>query len=227
MPNRLVYWIPTAVVLAAGAIALWRSPGLPWPSLAFVAMAAGWTGLRAATVPPLPETRLTAATPTDQWLMRSVGVGMLGLPVLALATPLLDAARFVLPQPVALAGCLLAILGLWVFWRSHRDLGANWSPTLEIRDGHRIVQSGLYARIRHPMYLAIFCLTLAQATLLGNWIAGPAGFICFLALYLARVGPEERMMQDRFGPEWQAYTARTGRLLPRLRPLPADRAKKT
>jgi protein-S-isoprenylcysteine O-methyltransferase Ste14 len=222
MPNRLVYWIPTCVALLAGAVALWRLPDVPWHDLAFVALMAGWTGLRAATVPPLPETAVNAATPADLWLMRSVGVGMLGLPILALATPLLDAARFGMPLPVALVGGLLAVLGLWVFWRSHRDLGANWSPTLEIRADHRIVQTGLYARIRHPMYLAIFCLGLAQAALLGNWVAGPAGFVLFLALYLARVGPEERMMRDRFGTEWDRYAARTGRLLPMGR-TPAQR----
>lgn len=217
MPNRLVYWIPTAVVLVAGALASWRMSGLPWHDLALVAVMAGWSGLRAATVPPLPETAVNAATPVDLWLMRLVGVGMLGLPILALATPILDGARYAVPLPVAVCGCGLGVLGLWVFWRSHRDLGRNWSPTLEIREEHRIVQTGIYARIRHPMYLAIFCLTLAQAALLGNWIAAPAGFVAFLALYLARVGPEEQMLRDRFGADWDIYAARTGRLMPRLR----------
>jgi protein-S-isoprenylcysteine O-methyltransferase Ste14 len=143
-------------------------------------------------------------------------MGMLGLPVVALATPILDWARYAVYGPVAGLGCGLALAGLWIFRRAHVDLGRNWSPTLELREGHRIIQTGIYARVRHPMYLAIILLTLAQAAMFGNWLAGPAGLIAFLALYLARVTNEERMMQDRFGPEWQAYVARTGRLLPRM-----------
>jgi protein-S-isoprenylcysteine O-methyltransferase Ste14 len=227
MPNLLVYLIPMIVILIAGAIADWRLQGLPWHDLAFVAVMAAWTGLRAVTVPALPKATENAATPLDLWLMRLVGVGMLGLPVLALATPLLDRASFAMPVSVAAAGCVVAAAGLLVFWRSHRDLGANWSPTLEIREEHQIVQTGIYARIRHPMYLAIFCLTLAQATMLGNWIAGPAGFVAFLALYCVRVGPEERMLSKRFGPEWDNHVRRTGRLLPRLSPRPPHKPGST
>ena len=56
----------------------------------------------------------------------------------------------------------------------------------------------------------------AQALLLQNWIAGWAGLVSFLPLYLLRVPREERMMLDKFGETYRAYMGRTGRVFPRL-----------
>lgn len=117
--------------------------------------------------------------------------------------------------PVA-AGTLVYALALWVFRRSHKDLGRNWSITLEIREQHRLVSTGLYAVIRHPMYTSFMLMGLGQALLLANWVAGPAGLVGFAVLFFLRVGKEERMMLETFGPEYRAYMERTKRLIPYL-----------
>jgi protein-S-isoprenylcysteine O-methyltransferase Ste14 len=104
---------------------------------------------------------------------------------------------------------------LVVFWRAHADLGQNWSPTLQIREGHRLVTNGIYQSIRHPMYASQWLWVIAQALLLQNWIAGLGGVISFLPMYLLRVGPEEQMMVDEFGEEYRNYMGRTGRVLPK------------
>ena len=70
--------------------------------------------------------------------------------------------------------------------------------------------------MRHPMYPAIFLITIAQLLILTNWIAGPAGLVTFLLLYIVRIGPEEQMMRDQFGADWDAHAARTPRLIPKL-----------
>ena len=118
-------------------------------------------------------------------------------------------------RPTALvAGALLLAIGLWLFHRSHADLGTNWSITLELREGHTLVTQGVYARIRHPMYSSLFLQALGQAVAVPNWVAGPS-YLAALGLLVAfRLGPEERMMRARFGTEWDAYAARTKRLVP-------------
>jgi protein-S-isoprenylcysteine O-methyltransferase Ste14 len=40
-------------------------------------------------------------------------------------------------------------LAVWLFWRSHADLGRNWSPSLELREGHELVTEGVYRYVRH------------------------------------------------------------------------------
>ena len=77
-------------------------------------------------------------------------------PLIYLLTPLFSFADYELPAWVHSCGVVLMIVGLWLFWRSHDDLGLNWSPTLETRQGHEIIKHGVYRRIRHPMYSAIW-----------------------------------------------------------------------
>ena len=103
---------------------------------------------------------------------------------------------------------------LWLFRRTHKDLGRNWSVTLEVRDQHALVTNGVYSRVRHPMYSAFWLWALAQALLLPNWIAGPAGLIGFGTLFFLRVGREEALMTETFGDEYRRYMARTARILP-------------
>ena len=111
------------------------------------------------------------------------------------------------------SGPLLA-LGLWVFQRSHADLGRHWSITLELREGHALVTTGIYARVRHPMYLGLLLYSLGQALVLPNWIAGPSYLVAMGLLFAFRLGPEERMLREAFGAEFDLYRARTKRLVP-------------
>ena len=69
-------------------------------------------------------------------------------------------------------GAVLFAASLWLFHRTHKDLGRNWSVTLEVREQHALVTNGVYGRVRHPMYSAFWLWALAQALLLPNWIAG-------------------------------------------------------
>src|SRR3954453_18416335 len=111
-------------------------------------------------------------------------------------------------------GALVLAAAMVLFYRTHRDLGRAWSVTLELRDRHALVTHGIYERLRHPMYAAFWLWALAQALLLPNWIAGPAGLVGFGILFFARVGHEERMMLERFGEDYRAYMARTKRIVP-------------
>lgn len=138
------------------------------------------------------------------------------VPVIWIATPLLRFADYpLLPIPYTL-GLLALAVGLGIFHRSHRDLGTNWSITLEIRENHSLITRGLYRRIRHPMYLSLLIYSLGQTLVLPNWIAGPSYLVPMVALLALRLGPEERMMREQFKGEWEDYAARSYRLVPYL-----------
>lgn len=146
-------------------------------------------------------------------LLALVSIAHVLLPVLSM-TPLLSFADHELPLAAVISGSVVAVLALWLFHRSHADLGANWSMTLELREEHRLVTTGVYARIRHPMYAALFADALAQALLLPNWIAGPAFLVAFTLMFALRLRAEEKMMRDRFPSEYDDYARRTKRLIP-------------
>ncbi|MGY5810572.1 protein-S-isoprenylcysteine O-methyltransferase [Rhizobium sp. LEGMi198b] len=113
-------------------------------------------------------------------------------------------------------GAILFFAAMWVFRRTHKELGKNWSITLEIREKHKLVCSGPYALVRHPMYTSFLLMGLGQAFLLSNWVVGLAGLLGFAILYFLRVDKEERMMLQHFGPDYRAYMDRTKRIIPYL-----------
>ena len=140
--------------------------------------------------------------------------GVLILPLTYILTPWLAIANYTLPIWVNLLGILMLVSSLWLLWRSHHDLGKNWSPTLQIREEQTLITNGIYQKVRHPMYTSLWLWVIAQALVLTNWIAGLSGMVTFGALYFTRVGEEEKMMLEQFGEEYKAYMRRTKRLLP-------------
>ncbi len=130
------------------------------------------------------------------------------------ATPVFASADYPLRPVPLVAGTLLLALGLWLFHRSHTDLGTNWSITLQVREKHRLVTEGLYRRVRHPMYLALLIYSAGQALVLPNYFVGPSYGVAMVLVFALRVGPEERMMVEEFGSDYEAYRERTKRLVP-------------
>ncbi|HKQ59828.1 MAG TPA: protein-S-isoprenylcysteine O-methyltransferase [Candidatus Polarisedimenticolaceae bacterium] len=151
--------------------------------------------------------------PLETVLLALAWLGFL-VPLVWLVTRWLAFAEYPLHPVAFVAGTSCLALALWLFHRAHADLGTNWSITLELRERHQLVTQGIYRRVRHPMYLALLLYSLGQLLVLPNWVAGPAYLAAFLPLFLFRVGPEERMMREAFGQEYEAYVARSKRLVP-------------
>jgi protein-S-isoprenylcysteine O-methyltransferase Ste14 len=136
------------------------------------------------------------------------------LPLVWIVTPVFAFADYPLHPIPLVTGAVCLMLGLWLFYRSHADLGTNWSITLEVREKHQLVRHGVYRWVRHPMYLALFIYALGQALVLPNWLAGPSYGVAMVLLFALRVGPEERMMLEEFGKEYEEYLATTKRVVP-------------
>ncbi|HZT25043.1 MAG TPA: protein-S-isoprenylcysteine O-methyltransferase [Pseudolabrys sp.] len=146
-------------------------------------------------------------------------LALLGLFVIPAVYALTGAPRaFDRPFIPALAwlGVAATVAALWLFRRSHADLGRNWSISLELRDEHALVKTGVYRLIRHPMYSSFFLLGIAQFLLLPNWFVGLAGIAGAAILYGFRVRREEQMMLESFGDDYRAYMRSTKRLVPWL-----------
>jgi protein-S-isoprenylcysteine O-methyltransferase Ste14 len=113
----------------------------------------------------------------------------------------------------ALGGVLLG-LGAWVGVRGGRDLGDQRRPFPRPKDGGRLVTTGIYGRVRHPLYLSVILLGFAWALL---WRSGPAlAPACLQVLFLdAKARREERWLRDQFA-EYAAYARRVKRFIPGL-----------
>lgn len=156
------------------------------------------------------------STGMDNLLIALVILGQIGLPLLAILSQLLKSADYAFYPIATVAGVSVMASGVWLFWRSHADLGKNWSVSLELESGHELVTSGVYRRIRHPMYASFFVMGLAQLLLVHNWLAGPAALLAVSVLYWVRRPNEEAMLTEHFGLAYTRYVASTGGVFPRL-----------
>lgn len=160
------------------------------------------------------QTRVNRRTPLEKLLLTCSFMGLGIIPCVYVFTGVPRFADYPFQPILAWLGTLVFAAALWLFFRVHKELGRNWSDSLEVREKHALVTEGLYRYVRHPMYTAFFMWAVAQLLLLPNWIAGPAGLIGFGTLFLFRVGREEQMMLDSFGEDYRAYMQRTARLIP-------------
>lgn len=154
-------------------------------------------------------------TVRERILLALLSVGIGALPLVYIFTPWLSFADYRLPAWAGWTGAAIFAVALWVFWRAHAALGRYWSDSVQLRQGHQLITSGIYRYIRHPMYAFGWLLGIAQALLLWNWVVAVGGLASFALLYFQRVRHEERMMLDRFGEAYRAYMNRTGRIVPR------------
>jgi protein-S-isoprenylcysteine O-methyltransferase Ste14 len=152
----------------------------------------------------------------DKLLMSASLAGLGVVPTIYLLTGEPRFANYMPSLLQSAIGVLTLAGALVLFHLTHKQLGRNWSVTLNTRKSHRLVDTGLYAYVRHPMYSAFWLLALAQALLLPNWFAGIAGPIGWGTLFFLRVGREEELMIDTFGEEYRRYMARTKRVVPGL-----------
>ncbi|HYV46471.1 MAG TPA: protein-S-isoprenylcysteine O-methyltransferase [Myxococcaceae bacterium] len=187
-----------------------------WGYGAFFATFALFAVLRAPFMARAVSTKVREKRegPLEQAIQALTALGVLGAPLVA-ATGLLRFADQPLWAWRVPAGAAVMAVAAALFYRSHADLGSNWSTTLTVRKEHTLVTSGVYARIRHPMYSSMVLLSLGQILAVPNWIGGLAGPLAVALFLPARVGREERLMLDTFGDAYRAYSARTGRLFPK------------
>ena len=143
-------------------------------------------------------------------------IGTILFPLLYSVTNWLNFANYTLPTWLGWLGVVLMLGALLVFARSHIDLKANWSATLEIRHDHNLVVNGIYRYVRHPMYASQWLWVLAQMLLLQNWLAGPISLLVFIAFYIIRVPAEEKLMLETFGSQYSDYMQKVGGVIPRL-----------
>ncbi len=118
--------------------------------------------------------------------------------------------------PLTWLGLVVLIAALALFRVTHKQLGRNWSVTLETRTRHELITDGLYGYVRHPMYSSFLPLAIAQALLLPNWVAGLSGIVGIAVLFFYRIDKEEALMTESFGDEYRAYMRRTARIVPWL-----------
>lgn len=119
------------------------------------------------------------------------------------------------PSLVQAAGtALLLAVALALFVWASAVMGRNWSLVARTRADHRLVTTGPFARVRHPIYSALALVVVAMALALGH----VAHLVAALPVYALgtwlRVRAEERLLHALFGTAYIDYAWRVKRFVP-------------
>jgi protein-S-isoprenylcysteine O-methyltransferase Ste14 len=113
-----------------------------------------------------------------------------------------------------LAGLGLMFAGITIRWTAIHALGAFFTGRVQIREGHTLIRTGLYSRLRHPAYtgslLAYFGLGLAFA----NWWTLACSVLPYVIAIAYRIHVEEAVLREAFGPAYAEYARTTKRFVP-------------
>jgi protein-S-isoprenylcysteine O-methyltransferase Ste14 len=110
---------------------------------------------------------------------------------------------------------LAAGLAFAVWARVH--LGRNWSGTVTVKEGHELIRTGPYARVRHPIYTGLLTAVLGTAVVAGS-VRAAFGFAIIAASLVIKSRIEERYMRETFPGEYPRYRATVPALIPFTRP---------
>lgn len=112
---------------------------------------------------------------------------------------------------------ILVLCAASLFVASRRSLGPQWSIQARTIAHHRLITTGPYGVVRHPIYLAVGLFLAAAGVIAATWWAFVAAVALYVVGSMLRIRAEERLLADRFGAEFQTYRQRVPALMPRLR----------
>jgi protein-S-isoprenylcysteine O-methyltransferase Ste14 len=128
--------------------------------------------------------------------------------------PMTFAALWTTPPMLACAMFAFAAAGLLFTWAARLHLGPLWSSTSAPTDAHRIVDTGPYGVVRHPVYAGLLLATAATAVERGR-VEAVAGVAVLIVAVALRAKLEERFLRRDLGDEaYTAYRARVPMLIP-------------
>lgn len=106
---------------------------------------------------------------------------------------------------VLVVGFALASAGIGFAIWARRQLGGNWSGTIQLKEHHTLVTSGPYGIVRHPIYSGITLLVIGSAIFAGN-ISGLIAIGCVIIFSLMRIFAENKLMLKTFGKRYSEYS---------------------
>lgn len=114
---------------------------------------------------------------------------------------------------VGTIGLVFCVLGTFIACWSRYLLGKNWSLSVQKKEDHELIQSGLYKTVRHPIYTGLLLLFFGNTIIVGDYRGIIAMIIVFFAFWF-KLLKEEKAMEETFGRQYALYKEKTFYLIP-------------
>jgi protein-S-isoprenylcysteine O-methyltransferase Ste14 len=180
--------------------------GLMWAAIFIIWAISGLTSKRTVGSTSDVRARISLWGVMLGWFLlfsQGVGLGVLG-------------ERFIPMGPAAAyTGLALTAVGLGFALWARFAIGRNWGALITVQEGHRVVRSGPYSIVRHPIYSGFMLATLGTAIKDGD-VGGlvATALVVFSWGYKSRL--EESYMIQQFGAEYEQYRHEVKALVPLL-----------
>ena len=117
--------------------------------------------------------------------------------------------------PVA-AGLGVAVAGIALRQWAVIELGALFTTTVQIRPGHRVIDTGPYAVVRHPAYSGALLSVVGVSLAMGSWLSVLLATTMATSGIAWRIHVEEAALHSRLGNSWTTFANRRKRLVPKV-----------
>ncbi len=114
---------------------------------------------------------------------------------------------------VGFMGLSFAIVGAGIACWSRNVLGRNWSLSVQKKEGHELIQQGMYKLVRHPIYTGILLLFIGNTLIVGDYRGIIAVLIVFVSFWY-KLKKEEKLLLETFGVRYTEYINSTKALIP-------------
>lgn len=152
-----------------------------------------------------------------EWI---AGLGFVLALVVAVVGPLLQLSGVITPLPVLqadwiqIAGIALAVLGIVLTVWAQLDMGDSWRVGVDESEMTPLVHSGMFGRVRNPIYTAMLTFDLGIALLTPNFVTFAGLTLAIVALELQVRRVEEPYLLGRHDEAYRRYTGSVGRFIP-------------
>ncbi|MGA2162600.1 MAG: isoprenylcysteine carboxylmethyltransferase family protein [Methanoregula sp.] len=116
---------------------------------------------------------------------------------------------------IGLTGTIITLMGLGFAVWARVHLGKYWSSMPAIRVDHKLIRTGPYSIVRHPIYTGISFAIAGTAIIIGEPL-GLIAFLLILAAYLWKIRTEEKYLLEEFGEDYARYKKEVPALIPLL-----------
>ena len=107
--------------------------------------------------------------------------------------------QYVLALIMDVAAVTIGIFSGWLATSAIRELGKQWSFQARLIEGHKLITTGVYGIVRHPIYTAMFGMLVATGIAVSHWLGLIAAIVVFYIGTMIRTRTEEGLLEVRFG----------------------------
>ncbi|HZC11839.1 MAG TPA: isoprenylcysteine carboxylmethyltransferase family protein [Mycobacterium sp.] len=160
---------------------------------------------------------ISGAIGSVEWI---AGAGFVVALAVAVVGPLLQLSGAIGPPPglqlegIQIAGIALALLGIVLTVWAQLDMGDSWRVGVDASETTALVHTGMFGRVRNPIYTAMLTFDFGMALLTPNFVTIAGLILAVIALELQVRRVEEPYLRDKHGAAYRGYTASVGRFVP-------------